>query len=340
MVNISSYSLPQMTDLIKRSFLYAQKSLPQVMRNSSFVVSDVLPHGTWDTRRYAQRIHRTQYAGVRDEWNTSRQAQVQYGYEKDLQVYTISLETSITKHMRDTGKNPEIIAAITDLSEVCPNTIDLDLAHRLTFARATSYTRTAWWTSTTIDTTMWDTLALVSTVHTLTGSATTFSNQIAGNPQFSKWALENAEKLFVEETYDNLWIKMAMTADTIVTTDDPNTIHQVRELLNAEANVDTSNAATFNVFKNAYKHVIVPRIATTGTGATDTTKRKYRFLIASRNSSFYFTILNEPYTKAPADWNNGEEFSSENWNYLTASSYGIAIVSPERVKWSKWDGSS
>jgi hypothetical protein len=123
-----------------------------------------------------------------------------------------------------------------------------------------------------------------------------------------------------------------MTADTIVTTDDPNTIHQVRELLNAEANVDTSNAATFNVFKNAYKHVIVPRIATTGTGATDTTKRKYRFLVASRNSSFYFTILNEPYTKAPADGNNGEEFSSENWNYLTASSYGIAIVSPEWIK--------
>jgi hypothetical protein len=47
-------------------------------------------------------------------------------------------------------------------------------------------------------------LALISTVHTLTGSATTYSNQITGNPQFSKGALENAEKLFVEETYDNL----------------------------------------------------------------------------------------------------------------------------------------
>jgi len=33
-----------------------------------------------------------------------------------------------------------------------------------------------------------------------------------------------------------------MEADTILTTDDPNTINQVRELLNATANVDTSNS--------------------------------------------------------------------------------------------------
>lgn len=332
MVNISSYSLPQMTDLIKRSFLYANKNLPQVMRNSSFVVSDTLPHGSGDTRRYAQRIHRTPYAWIRDEGNTSKQALGQYGYEKDLQVYTISLETSITKHMRDTGKNPEILQAITDLSEVCPNTIDLDLSHRLTFHTATSYTRTAGGTMSTIDLTMGDGLALASAVHTLTGSATTYNNIITGNPQFSKGALENAEKLFVEETYDNLWNKMYMVADTILTTDDPNTINQVRELLNAQANVDTSNAGTFNVYKWAYKHVIAPRIATTAAWAPDSTKRKYWFLIASKNSSFYFTVLNEPYTKAPADGNNGEEFSSENWNYLTAASYGITIVSPEWVK--------
>jgi len=144
--------------------------------------------------------------------------------------------------------------------------------------------------------------------------------------------LENAEKLFVEETYDNLGVKMYMVPDTIITTDDPNTINQVRELFQATANVDTANAGTFNVYKSKYTHVVVPRIATTAAGAPDTNKRKYRFLAASRNSSFYFTILNEPYTKAPADGNNGEEFSSENWNYLTAASYGIAIVSPEWIK--------
>lgn len=334
MANISSYSLPQLTDLITRSFLYANKTLPQVMRNSPFVISDVIPHGTGDTRRYAEDIDADQYAGVRDEGGASRQGKVQYGYEKDAQTYTISQERSITKHMRDTGKNPQILKAITFLGNVWPNTIDLDLAHRITFGTATSYTRTAGGTSTTVDITVGDGLALFSTVHKLTGSATTYSNIIAGNPQFSKGALENAEKLFVEETYDNLGIKMYMEADTIITTDDPNSINQVRELLNATANVDSANAGTFNVYSSAYKHVKSHRIATTAAGAPDTTKRKYRALAASKSSTFYFSILNEPYLKTPMDWNNGEEFSTENWNYLCWADYAIAIVSGKWIKFS------
>jgi len=35
---------------------------------------------------------------------------------------------------------------------------------------------------------------------------------------------------------------MVCDPDTIITTDDPNTINQVRELLNATADVDTSNS--------------------------------------------------------------------------------------------------
>lgn len=45
--------------------------------------------------------------------------------------------------MRDTGKERDIINRLTFLGEVGPNTIDLDLAHRLTFHTATSYQRTA-----------------------------------------------------------------------------------------------------------------------------------------------------------------------------------------------------
>lgn len=330
--------MPQFTDLIQRSFVFSGKKLESVMKAASFVIKDTLPHGTGNTRRYAEMVDADQYAGVRDEGGVSRQARIQYGYEKDLTTYTISQERSITKLMRDAGKNPEIIKAITDLSEVCPNTIDLDLSHRFTFFDATSYTRTAGGTSTTVDLTVGDGLAFGSTVHKLTGSATTYSNIIAGNPQFSKGALENAEKLFVEETYDNLGVKMAMAADTILTTDDPNTINQVRELMNATADVNSSNAGTFNVYKGAYKHVIAPRIATTAAGATDTTKRKYWALIASKNSSMYFTTLNAPYLKTPMDGNNGEEFSSENWNYLAGADYGIVIVSPKWAKLSKGTG--
>lgn len=132
---------------------------------------------------------------------------------------------------------------------------------------------------------------------------------------------------------------MSVVADTILITDDPNTKNQVNELLNATANVDTSNAGTFNVYKSAYKVVVAPRIATTATGATDSTKRKYWALIASKQSSMYFTVLNEPYLKTPMDGNNGEEFSSENWNYMAVADYGIVIVSPEWIRFSTGTGS-
>ena len=175
-------------------------------------------------------------------------------------------------------------------------------------------------------------MALLSGVHKLTGSATAYNNIITGNPQFSKGALENAEKLFAEETYNNLGEKMSMSGDTIITTDDPNTINQVRELLKATANVDSANAGTFNVYSAKYKHVALPRLATTAAGAVDSTKRKYWFLTSSKDSDFYLCMLEQPYLKSPADGNNGEEFSSENWNYLTGSTFGIAIVTGRWIK--------
>jgi hypothetical protein len=340
MPNLSSYSFSQLTDLVNRTFEEVKMNpLNNVMRNSSIVKMDSIPLHTGDTKRYAQAIVRNQYAGVRDEWESSTNGKVQYGYEKDAQTYTVSLQISITKHMRDAGKNQEIINRITDLTEVCPATIDLDLSHRLTFAWSTSYTRTAWGTNTTVDTTIGDTLALISASHTLTGSATTFSNQITGNPQFSKWALETAEKSFVEESYSNLGEKVMVKPDTIITSDDPNTINQVRELLKATSNVDSNNAGTFNVYGNKYKHLEMPRLATDTNGNPDTTKRKYWFLASSRNSDFYLGMLNEPYIKTPTDGNNGEDFSSENRNYLTAADYLICVVGAQWIRWSKWDAS-
>lgn len=339
MANISTLTFSQFSDLITRKFEQKRDTLSRDMRDSGFVMKDVIPHGTGDTRRYAEYIDSSKYAGVRGEGDDSIMGLSQYGYEKDLQTYTVSQERNITKHMRDTGKNNAITQFVGDLSEVCPDTIDLDLAHRLTFAWSTSYVRTAGGSSTTIDVTTGDGLALVSAVHTLTGSATTYSNQISANPQFSKGALETAERLFIEETYDNLGLLTHMEADTIVTTRDSTTCNQVRELLHATANVDTSNSGTFNVYKDAYKHVMVSRIATTPAGAPDTSKRKYWFLVSSRNSSFYFTVLNEPYLKMPSKGNNGEDFSTEDRRYQATADYGIAIVAARWIKGSKGDGS-
>jgi len=299
------------------------------MRKSGIVIDDTIPMNTGVYKRFAERIHRDQYATTRAEGDRSAQGKVQYGYEKDMVVSTVTKEISITKLMRIAGKNKEMLDQITTLTDVCPNTIDLDLAHRLTFHTATTYTNRD---GATVDIAVGDALALGSAVHKLTGTSSTYNNIVTGNPQFSKGALENAEKLFVEETLNNLGEKILMEADTIITTDDKNTINQVRELLRATANVDSSNAGTFNVYGNMYKHVIVRRIATTAAGFVDNTKRKYWFLADSKHSDFYLCTLEAPYIKTPADGNNGEEFSSENWNYMCGATYGMAIVTGRWIK--------
>ena len=326
---INTNSLPQFTDLVKRSFLDGLKSLDQSMRNSGIVLEETMAQNTGLYKRYAERLTRNEYASFRAEGDAASQALIQYGYEKDLGVTTVALAVSITELMRVGGKDQDILDMVTDLTTVVPNSMDLDLSHRISFFTATTYVDRD---GRTIDITVGDGLALGSASHTLTGSATTYSTLITGNPQFSKGSLETAEKSFVEGTYNNLWEKMTIKADTILTTDDPNTINQVRELMNATADVSTSNSATFNVYKNKYRHVVAPRIATTATGAVDSTKAKYWGLVASKASDFHLTILQSPTLSTPMDWNNGEDIATGNWNYVVRAIYGICIVTPRAFR--------
>ncbi len=334
-VQVSSYSLGQMTDLVERSFTDGLKTLPMVMKNSGVVITEAMPMNSGDSKRFAERVTTDQYASVRDEGAVADAGAVQYGYEVDAQVYTIAKTVSITKRMRVAGKDRAILDEITNLSEVCPNTQELDLSHRLTFAWSTSYT----YKGTTRSLLTGDSKALIATDHALTGSVTTYSNQVTGNPAFSKGALETAEKSFVEGSFDNLGVKIDVKPSVLITTDDPNTVNEVRQLLNATADVNSSNSGTTNVYKAKYKHVANARIATTSDGGVDSTKAKYWFLASERASDFYLCELEVPYVKAPKDGNNGEDFASENWNYLAAATYLIAIVTGRWIRGSKGDGS-
>lgn len=57
-----------------------------------------------------------------------------------------------------------------------------------------------------------------------------------------------------------------MSPSVIITTDDPNTVNEVRQLLNSTADATSSNSGTSNVYKAKYKHVVNPYIATDSGG--------------------------------------------------------------------------
>lgn len=334
-LQLNTASLPQLTDLVTRMFEKGLESVPQNLRKSGIINEMAIPEGTGQFRRYAELPDRNLYAYNKAEGAAARQAAIQYGYEKDMQIKRIWLDVGITVEERKQNKYPEVIRRLTDLSEVCPASIELDLNHRFTFGFATSYSDRS---GDTIDTTVWDGFALFYTAHTLTGSALTYNNIVPGNPQFSKGALASAKRLTVEETYNNLGEKVAMEFDTIICTDDEDTNNQIDELLNATADVTSSNAGTFNVYKGEMRKTRLPLLATTAAWAVDTTKRKYWGIVASKDSQFHLGVSEAPYLKTPRDGNNGEDFSTENWNYASRAAYGIAITGARWIKMSSGTG--
>jgi len=334
---LNTATLPQFTDLVSRMFTEKLQSLPQVMKTSWLVRVERIPEQTGQFRRFAEFPDRSMYAKIKDEGSAAQKAKVQYWYEKDLQVERKWIDISITVEMRKQGKNQEIKQSLTDLTETCQNRLDLDLSHRLTFWTATTYANMEGRTETI---TLWDWFQLFYTAHTLTWSATTYRNRLAWNPQFSKGSLENMKKLAVEETFNNLWEKVAMSFDKIWCTDDENTNNAIDELLNATANVTSANAGTYNVYNKTMRKVSLPRVATTATWGVDTTKAKYWGIASTENSQLVLWVSEDPYLITPATWNNGEEFSTENWNYASRNAYWIACISWRWIKMSSGDGSA
>jgi len=334
--NISTFELPQLNDLIDRDFKDALKSMDWELRESNIVLENQMPKNSGLFTRYAEQIDVNELAASRPEGDFSKQAKVQYGYEKDLEIKPFSLALGVTKLMKLSNKGGELDRMIKKFVDTVPNRMEQDLANRFSFFSSTSYVNKD---GETVNITVGDGLAWGSTAHTLTGSGTTYTNIASGNPQFSDGALEALEKQFVEATYNNLGELMALKPDTIITTLDPNTCNAVMKLMNATADTTSSNSGTVNVYKNKYKHLAISRIATTAAGAPDTTKAKYWALAASDYSDFHLEILDSPYLLTPTVGGNGVDISSENMTYLSGAAYGICIVTGKWIRFSKWDWS-
>jgi hypothetical protein len=326
---INGLSMPQFLDSLNRAFTTVKPDpLDDIMLNSPMVRKESIPLGTGATRVFTERLSTDQYASQGVSGAPAKQARVQYGYEKALSVEQHDKSVSIDPQTRLLGKYQEIIAEVTNLVPAGRREIDLALAHRFSFATATSYGNSG---GATVDTTGADGLPMLSAVHPTSGSPRTWSNIVPGNPQFSKAALTVGLKVGVENTMDNLGQKLQADYNVILTTDDPDTVIAVKELVNATANVDSNNAGTFNYFGNGFKHIMSKRIATDKDGFRDSTKSKYWFLISPTFAPIVYGEAMAPTAFTPAVGNNGVDFMTQNWNYLVQAQWGICMPSARGI---------
>lgn len=324
---IAEATLPELTDLVRRNWVMENKD---IARNAEqlFIVQDI-GSGNGNTKIWNE-VDAETYADVKPEGANATKSRVGVGYNVTMTARTFAKQIDITLEMRNDDRYAEVASYITNLSRFCVNRQDLDLTQRFTFATATTYVDRNGYT---VDIAVGDGLALLSAVHTLAFSSTTYSNIVSGNPAFSQGSFEAAKLLAATQIYSNFGEKRQKNFNTIITGDDPGTVRTVKQLLESTADIDAVQAGIVNVYEGAMRHVVLPNLATTAAGAYDSTKRRWWFIGATgQGINGWQAFLGNwisPTLRTPAPGNNGEDINSLNWTYTAFCRYGITVVSPK-----------
>lgn len=332
-------NIATLSDFVRNAEILFMKGLdavPMAARNSGiFRIDDISDH-KGNTKEYSE-IDLEEYAKRKGEGDQAVRARVQQGYSKVGTLYRVALDIGITYEMRHYNKYVDVISRLTNLGMTAAKRMELDLSHRITFATATSYTDMD---GVVVDITVGDTLALASTAHTVRGSSTTFRNRLANNPLFSRGSIEGMEQMIIENSINQFGEKVTIPYDIIWSTDDRNTCNTIAEYLKSTASPDALNAGVVNVYQGKYKHVVLPRVATTASGANDATKAKYWGLASSMNSQAFLGINEEPHLKPTSENGANTEFSTEDFNMGATAGYFIVIPGARFFAISTGDGTA
>ncbi len=322
---LSILSLPEFTDLTRRTFSMMNNLVPE--RARMMFIEQPIPPQSGNVRRF-QEVDGETYASLKNEGADAILAQASVGFSVDMTARRFAKQINITWEMRNQGRDPEIKTKLTNLAAFCPQRTELDLTHILTFADSTSYTDQD---GETVTITVGDALALVSASHTLNESSSTYSNVITGNPVFSASALEVAEERANTQILTNFDERRVMNFNAIWTSDDPPTVNAVKQMIDSTSDVDQANPGVINVYGGKYKHIILPYLATNANGGFDSTKANRWGLAAIGQGTdgweAYLGTWEQPNLKVPSPGNNGEDFESDDWKFGARCTYGIAVLS-------------
>ncbi len=283
---------------------------------------------------YAETVKRydeqdmNQYAHDKAQGADAQRLAFGVGYTKSVFAFRVGAQLNISYEMR-VAKRFELSKAIQRFVSSVPSRMELDRQHRLTFSNATSYVNMD---GRIVDVTCGDGLALISATHPLAFTTTTFSNLVTASPALSVTSLEAAEQLFVTDILDNFGLPVVMDpSHLIVLRQDPNTVRVASQILRSTTLVTQANPGVINTFLQKYELMPLSRVATTATGATDTSKSKWWFLASLKGINrlqSHETIWEAPHMNpAAAGSNNGVDPYNDDYTFGARARYGHAITS-------------
>lgn len=321
---LNTVTFPELTDLLDRNFKLVGGLVQPVAKQ--LFLTDSVGAGEGELK-LLQEYDITTYAKGKAQGQDAKRAAFGIGYFVTIRMKRIGIESEITWEMRRLNKKQEVMAVMQGLPHFCPQRVELDLTHRFTFSTSTSYTDMD---GATVDLTVGDGLALVSAVHTLRFSSTTYSNAVSGNPLFSKGGLEAAELLTTTDILNNFAEKRVLNFNVIVTGNNPTVVNAVKQFLHSTSDNTQPNPGVINVSQDKYRHVILPNLATTATGAADSTKKNWWFLIAAGQGLLGWQgwyVEWEAHNMIPSTVGNGQDVHKDVWYFNTRQAYNIGVVS-------------
>ena len=322
----STLSLPELVDLTRREFQFVNgledpNDAMQLYQNEPF------PQNSGNSR-LINEIDTQTYAHVKAEGVPAKQARVGVGYSVILSVKRVASEVVVTYEMRTQGRYNEVAAKLTSLTEFVRQRRGLDLTHILTFGTSTIYTDMD---GNSVDLTVGDSQCLFYSAHTLKFSSTTYSNRLAGDPVFSKGALETAQTMAATQIFSNFGETREMDFNVIICGKDPTTVNDVKQFLHSTSDNTQNNPGVINTHKDEMRLVILKRLATDAYGVYNYAKKKWWGIAAigmgDRGWQSRYAESEAPNMKFPSKGSNGEDFRTDDWSFGVRGGYGIRVLS-------------
>lgn len=276
-VNLNTMSVPQLFDLLERTVMSNShiKGTVEMFgdRVASLYMNKAFVPNTGQYMTLTEQDMQT-YGNEQPEGSNPIFAKFGIGRTLTFTFTDYGNAYQSTARARLTMKHADVVAKWADLPRLLVERRYLDGVHRLTFAASASYTNMD---GTVKSNVCIDGLAPVSASHTLPFSSSTYTNIVPSNPVFGKSGLLAAELLFKTEIKDGFGVQQNIEPNTLITTNDPTLVYNVRQILGSSTEVGQSNSAVINALTR-YRHVVLPKLDSDANGAYDATKKDTWFL--------------------------------------------------------------
>lgn len=330
-------SFNDLVNLIDLNLITNNDYLANEAVKSGLFIQKSHPNKTGDTQRF-EEFDAELYSEDKTENSDAAIFRTQIGYSIDAVIQRKGFNVEYSYEFMNYEKYDALNKTTSAALQAQANRLDLDLQHRIAFATATSYVNKS---GATVSTVVGDGLALASTAHTLRGTSSTYRNRLANNPQYSTGALELMEQMWNENCLNHFGEKMYRKADVIWSTEDPTVCNSIMKDMMSMADVSAPNSGVENPYKGKYRHVTLSKVATTATGAPDTTKRYYWGLAATGDMGWqaYYAINEAPH-RMPTAESDSIDVRKDAYSVPFRIGYSIGILSGRYFTISTGDGTA